>query len=314
MDHTSRMTSEQGGLILQCLARALFAILVVIYFRHSERFFFELPAATPWLIGGCYAVLQALLLITRVPQADVLAATLDLVTLGVVLLLDGGNPPPTMALLFLAVLSHGLLHGPRRFLVMLVAAEAVLVVVMPVRFGHGGELAQMSASLFLLAALTLCTLCFGLMIWRNQTLARTALDAAWRDPETELISREALVSTAGWLIPLHERLSSPLTLVLLHHDDLVALADTVSRRLRHSDIVARYDRQHLALLLPCTTAASAEQVLHTLRSRQPDLRAALLTLNNGNAALEQVLHHLETAMPRTRSDDSHWLAHASALG
>lgn len=313
MGKTNRVFSEQGGTILQYLARALFAVLVVIYFNHSSGFFFTLPAATPWLIGGGYVLLQALLLIARTPQASILASALDVVTLGVVLLLDGGEPPPTMALLFLAVLSNGLLHGLKRFVVMLVAAEVLLAIVMPIRFSQGGGEPAASASLFLLAALTVCMLYFGLMIWRNQGLARAALDAAWRDPQTDLISRGALISTAGWLIPLHDRLSSPLTLALLHHDDIQGLADMLGQRLRRSDIVARYDAQHLAVLLPCTPAASAEQVLATLRDQRPELRAALITLNDGNAALEQVLYHLETAIPRTRSDDQHWLAHASAL-
>lgn len=313
MENTSRMSSEQGVLILQYLARALFAVLAVIYFNHSAGFFFKLPAATPWLIAGLYVVLQLVLLITRIPQADVLASALDLVTLGVVMLIDKGQPPPTMALLFLAVLSNGLLHGLKRFLIMLAAAEVVLAIVMPIRLAQSGGVAQTSASLFLLAALTVCMLYFGLMIWRNQSLGRAALEAAWRDPQTGFISREALTSTAGWLIPLHDRLSSPLTLVLLGQDDINALADTVGQRLRRSDIVARYDDRHLAMLLPCTAAAAAEQVLADLRARQPQLRAAVITLTNGNAALEQVLYHLETAMPRTLADANHWLAHAPPL-
>ena len=54
-------------------------------------------------------------------------------------------------------------------------------------------------------------------------------------------------------------------------------------------------------------------MLADLRERQPGLRAAVMTLNSANAALEQVLYHLQTAMPRTRDDQDHWLAHASPL-
>ncbi|HBU66117.1 MAG TPA: GGDEF domain-containing protein, partial [Alcanivorax sp.] len=140
-----------------------------------------------------------------------------------------------------------------------------------------------------------------------------AVETAWRDPQTGFISRTALTSTAGWLIPLHDRLSSPLTLVLVHHPDINALAETVSQRLRRSDVIARYDEDHLALLLPSTATGAAERVLADLRERQPGLRAAVMTLNSANAALEQVLYHLQTAMPRTRDDQDHWLAHASPL-
>lgn len=314
MENSSRMSSEQGVIIMQYLARALFAVLAVIYFNHSPAFFFALPLATPWVLAGGYLGLQLLLLLARIPHAALLAAGLDLVILGVVMLIDGGEPPPTMALLFLAVLSNGLLYGLKRFLIMLAAAEVVLAIVMPIRLSHGGGEPAASATLFLLAALTVCMLYFGLMIWRNQVLARSALETAWRDPETGFIRHGALTSTAGWLIPLHDRLSSPLTLVLLHHDDIRALGEVLGQRLRRSDIVARYDDQHLALLLPCTTTAAAEQVLHDLRTQQPGIRAALMTLNSANAALEQVLYHLQTVMPRTRDNPSHWLAHAPPLG
>ena len=125
METSSRVSTEQGVIVLQYLARALFAILAVLYFNHSEGFFFTVPAATPWILAGSYLALQLLFLVARVPHATILASGLDLVILGIVILLDGGEPPPTMALLFLAVLSNGLLHGLKRFLVMLAAAEVV---------------------------------------------------------------------------------------------------------------------------------------------------------------------------------------------
>ena len=170
-----------------------------------------------------------------------------------------------------------------------------------------------SASLLLVAALSACMLYFGLMIWRNQHLSRAALEATWRDPDTDFISREALVSTAGWLVPLHDRISSPLTLVLVRHHELPLLADRVAQRIRRSDVAARYDEQHLALLLPCTATAAAEQLLNDLRTRHQGLRAAMMTLANGDAALEQALSHLQASMARTTEEDNHWLAHAPPI-
>lgn len=35
MNSTNRVSSEQGAIILQYLARALFAVLAVIYFHHT---------------------------------------------------------------------------------------------------------------------------------------------------------------------------------------------------------------------------------------------------------------------------------------
>ena len=97
METSSRVSTEQGVIVLQYLARALFAILAVLYFNHSEGFFFTVPTATPWILAGSYLALQLLFLGARVPHATILASGLDLVILGIVILLDGGEPPPTMA-------------------------------------------------------------------------------------------------------------------------------------------------------------------------------------------------------------------------
>ncbi|KGD65380.1 hypothetical protein Y5S_01273 [Alcanivorax nanhaiticus] len=297
---------------MQYLARALFALLAVFYFHNTDQFYFALPQATPCLLFFAYAGLQLALLIWRPSNGDVFSSALDLLTLGIVMLLDAGSPPPTMALLFVAVLSNGLLHGLKRFLIMLAGAEIVLAFVLPIRLSYAST-PDSSASLFLMAALSICMLYFGLMIWRNQVLARAALEATWRDPDTDFISREALVSTAGWLVPLHDRISSPLTLVLIQHDELPQLSDQVAQRIRRSDVAARYDATQLALLLPCTATAAAEQLLNDLRDRHPGMRAALMTLADGDIALEQALAHLEQTMARTTEDDSHWLAHAAPI-
>ncbi|WP_035231419.1 GGDEF domain-containing protein [Alcanivorax nanhaiticus] len=312
MSTTSRITSDQGVVLMQYLARALFALLAVFYFHNTDQFYFALPQATPCLLFFAYAGLQLALLIWRPSNGDVFSSALDLLTLGIVMLLDAGSPPPTMALLFVAVLSNGLLHGLKRFLIMLAGAEIVLAFVLPIRLSYAST-PDSSASLFLMAALSICMLYFGLMIWRNQVLARAALEATWRDPDTDFISREALVSTAGWLVPLHDRISSPLTLVLIQHDELPQLSDQVAQRIRRSDVAARYDATQLALLLPCTATAAAEQLLNDLRDRHPGMRAALMTLADGDIALEQALAHLEQTMARTTEDDSHWLAHAAPI-
>lgn len=312
MSTTSRITSDQGVVLMQYLAKALFALLAVFYFHNTDQFYFALPQATPWLLFFAYVGLQLALLIWRPSNGDVFSSALDLLTLGIVMLLDAGSPPPTMALLFVAVLSNGLLHGLKRFLIMLAGAEIVLAFVLPIRLSYAST-PDSSASLFLMAALSICMLYFGLMIWRNQVLARAALEATWRDPDTDFISREALVSTAGWLVPLHDRISSPLTLVLIQHDELPQLSDQVAQRIRRSDVAARYDATQLALLLPCTATAAAEQLLNDLRDRHPGMRAALMTLADGDIALEQALAHLEQTMARTTEDDSHWLAHAAPI-
>ena len=173
MNTSRRITSDQGVVLMQYLARTLFAGLAVIYFHYADHFFFNLPQATPWLLFSAYVGIQLLLLIWRPVNADAFASALDLLTLGIVLLLDAGDPPPTMALLFIAVLSNGLLHGLKRFLIMLAGAEIVLAFVLPIRLSYS-DAASASASLLLVAALSACMLYFGLMIWRNQHLSQVA--------------------------------------------------------------------------------------------------------------------------------------------
>ena len=157
MNTSSRITSDQGVVLMQYLARALFAGLAVMYFHHADHFFFTLPKATPWLLFCAYIGIQLLLLIWRPVNADAFASALDLLTLGIVLLLDAGDPPPTMALLFIAVLSNGLLHGLKRFLIMLIGAEIVLAFVLPIRLSYASA-PTASASLFLVAALSALSL------------------------------------------------------------------------------------------------------------------------------------------------------------
>ena len=78
MTTSSRITSDQGVVIMQYLARALFAALAVIYFHHADSFFFALPKATPWLLFAAYVGLQLLLLFWRPANSDAFASGLDL--------------------------------------------------------------------------------------------------------------------------------------------------------------------------------------------------------------------------------------------
>lgn len=308
----SRFTTDNSAATVQFVARILFACLAMAYFYNTDALFFAISAHTTWAIFASYLAAHIALLVLRPRHTDIIASMIDLVTLGGMILLDPGTPPPTMALLFIVVLSGGLLYGLQRFILMLIGSELMLLVALPIRFSHPDS-PDGVGSVFLAAALTTCMLYFGFMIWRNQGLAKAALEATWRDPDTDFISREALISTAGWLIPLHDRISSPLTLVLIQHDELSLLSDRVAQRIRRSDVAARYNENHLALLLPCTASAASEQLLNDLRDRHPGLRAALMTLSSADVALEQALAHLENSMARTQQDDEHWLAHAPAL-
>jgi hypothetical protein len=312
-----RLASEPGLKRLQLAGRGLFALLVTVYFIQAGTLAFS-----DWLTSGAMVVLLVLFLaahaaltLRRIGAAEGLAVALDLVAIGLTILLDPGEPPPSMVLVLIVLLSSGVAYGLARFARVLAAAVLMLALIVPARLEEGQSIPA-AGSLFLLATLLVCVVYFGLMVYRNQVLARQARDATWHDPETGLISHAAMISTAGWLIPLHDRLGTTLTVLLItprEPGELPALADQIFNRLRRSDIAGRYDDQCLALLLPDTDTGATEQLLASVHQSFPGCRAAMISLNNPDHSLEAVLDHLARALPRSRDDDGHWLVHASAL-
>lgn len=311
------LASEPGLHGLQLTGRTLFALLVTAYFLQADPRVngFILDPWMVWLALGAFLMIHTGLLYRAPSLGNTLAAALDLVSIGLVILLDPGTPPPTMVLLVVALLGAGLVYGLRRFLHVLGGALAVLVLAVPMRLAREDP-ALASGTLFLLATVLVCVAYFGLMTYRNQVLARQARDATWRDPDTGLISHNAMISTAGWLVPMHDRLSTHLSLALLRPDqpaNLKELADQVATRLRRSDIAARYNRETLALLLPDTRAADAEGILAEVRRVAPGCRAALITVTSPEHSLEEVLEHLRHTLARAGDDTGHWLVHATGL-
>jgi hypothetical protein len=310
------LASKPGLHALQFLGRTLFALLVGFYFLADEPSFgsFSPLSWMIWVALAGFLVIHAVLLYHAPAIANSPGALLDLISIGVVTLLDPGTPPPALVLLVVATLSAGLVYGLRRFLYVLAGSMLVVAVVIPARQAQTNEAALAAGTLFLLAVILVCVVYFGLMVYRNQVLARRARDATWRDPDTGLISHTAMISTAGWLLPLHDRLSSHLTLLLLRPSrgrELKPLADQIATRLRRSDIAGRYDQQTLAVLLPDTPAADAERLLEEMRNDTPDYTAAMLVLSHPDHSLEAVLQHLRRTLERASEDGEHWLVHAA---
>lgn len=313
------LASRPGLHALQFLGRALFALLVGFYFLAAEPSFYSF-SPRPWMIWVALAgflVIHAVLLYRAPAIANIPGAVLDLISIGVVTLFDPGTPPPALVLLVVAALSAGLVYGLRRFLYVLAGSVLVVALVIPARLAQTDDATLTASTLFLLAVILVCVIYFGLMVYRNQVLARRARDATWRDPDTGLISHTAMISTGGWLLPLHDRLSSQLALVLLRPSrdrELKPLADQIATRLRRSDIAGRYDQQTLAVLLPDTPAGDTEQLLEELRVETPDYTAAMLVLSHPDHSLEAVLQELRRTLERASEDDDHWLVHARAPG
>lgn len=313
------LASEPGLHGLQFIGRALFALLVGFYLLQAQPAFggFSPSVWMIWLALAVFVLIHAVLLYRAPAVANIPGALLDLVSIGVVILLDPGTPPPALVLLVVAALSAGMVYGLRRFLYVLTGSVLVVALVIPARLARADDAALAASTLFLLAVILVCVSYFGLMVYRNQVLARRAREETWRDPRTGLISHTAMISTAGWLLPLHDRLSSHLALALLcpaRDADLEFLADQLATRLRRSDIAARYDEQSLAVLLPDTPVKDAEHLLREVRTDSPDYQAAVLVLSDPDHSLEAVLQHLRRTLERARGDEDHWLVHASSPG
>lgn len=317
MKLTRDLASEPGLHLLQFGGRALFALLVTLYLVQAGTL--PLPVEVGrwmlWVGLGLFLFAHLGLILRPVPGASGVASALDLIATAIIILLDPGEPPPTMVLLLVSLISAGVVHGPRRFAWVLGGAIALLALVITARTGETRPSVS-AGTFFLLATLLVCVLYFGLMVYRNQVLAKQAREATWRDPETGLISHAAMLSTAGWMLPLHDRLSATLSLVLLAPEDpadLKTLADQVATRLRRSDVAARYNEDALAVLLPDTDAGATEALLTELRDSAPACRAAMSTMTNPEHSLEAMLGNLQRALARSGREAGHWLVHATRL-
>lgn len=299
MNLPSSLATDRGTNTLQLTARLLFTLLVIAYFTALPTLQMPLHGALLALLILLYLLVQGGLFFRPFAGAALISNLVDLSALGILVMLDPGEPPPTLALMIVAVLSTGLLNGLPRFLYSLGMAALVLMVVLPLRL-HQSESPLTASSLFLLAVMLTCAVYFGLLLYLNKVLTRQAQEATWQDPQTGLISRNALSHTAGWLLPLHERLSSPLTAVMLRPHDpaqLEALANSLGQRLRRSDIGARADEQGLALLLPDTNVANAERVITSLREHAPPF-TAVMTAVPRETSLDLVIDHLGETFQR----------------
>lgn len=313
MKFSQTLTSDTGLKLLQTLARALFALLALLYFVHGDGLL-QIQPVLCWVLLGAYLALQLALLGWRSGAARWLANLLDLAAITALVAFDPQATPPTLLLFLVFTLSSGVLFGLRTFLIMLVAATCATVLALLLH-NNFLQVLPSGGSLFLVATLALCALYFLLLLTRNQLLMKSAEKAAWRNPKTRLISQRALISTAGWLVPLHDRMGATLTVVLLTPNADTAdteLAAYLGDRIRGSDIAGHFS-DCIALLLPCTSAGAAEALLRDLHDKQDIFQAAIITLADGKQALEPVLLHLEKTLARASADSQHWLVHAPRL-
>lgn len=310
MKLTDQIASERGLVTIRLLARVVFAVAVWVYFLNMPAT--ELTISAHSLLAG-YLVAQFVLALKRFPLQETLALLLDAAGILFVLSMDPVSPPPTLVLFLVSLTSAGLLRGLSRFTLVLIADAALVFLLFAAHHRPGQPIAD-TPTFFLLALVALCALYMALLLFRAGVLARRAREATWQDPETGLVSHEALVATGGWLLPLHDRLASDLTIALVspaRRESLADLADHLSTRLRRSDIAARYEDGILAVLLPCTSLTAAEELLGNLRLDTLPFYASIMTLNDDQHGLESVLLSLRQHLARAWGNSEHWLAHAT---
>lgn len=306
MRFSDRLATDNALTLVRSLARLVFSSLTFVYLYQGGL------DAGSWLavlVLAGYIVLHAMLVWRGGLPAEIGGVALDVSAIALSVWLDPSPMPPTLLLFLVLILSGGLLHGPMRFNVLLALSAAAVALL--ISLGERRLGADISAMWFAGTIMLACALYAGILLYRNQAHARLAREATWRDPQTGLISHQALLSTAGWLVPLHDRLAAPLTLVLVQASDkgLPVLAERLSQRLRRSDVAARYGDDILALILPCTTVTAAENLLTDLRQNSDPFRAAVSAVNGSDRSLEIILQHLEQHLQRA-DNEHHWMVHA----
>lgn len=310
MRFSDRLATDNALTLVRSSARLVFALITFTYLYHGG---IDVGSWLALVMLGAYVVLHGALVWRGGIVAEVGGVTLDILAIAASVWLDPSPMPPTLMLFLVLILSGGLLHGPMRFNLLL--GLSALAVAALISLGERRIGADVPAMWFAGTIMLACALYAGILLYRNQAHERLALEATWRDPQTGLISHQALISTAGWLLPLHDRMAAHLTLVLVETgatQNLATLAERLSQRLRRSDVAARYNEQALALMLPCTTVTAAENLLSDLRQQGTEFRAALVAVSSSDQSLEAALHHLQQHLQRA-NDSNHWMVHATSL-
>lgn len=303
------LASHTGMNLVRGLGRLVFGLLVFGYLTIQLGDGDDLWRMVPAVLLVAFVLLHALSAWRGGLFAEAGGIALDLLAVSIAVLLDPAPIAPTYFLFLVVILGGGLLQGPTRFLLLSALSAAIVSLLFLLKTNE-----HSASQLFLLTVMAATVVWFGLLLYRAGVTVRQAQDAAWRDPETGLISREAMVASAGWMMPLHDRLGASMTVAVLqpaHPGALCSLSDNLARRLRRSDLAARYDNDSIAVVLPCTTQTAAENLLTDLRQAGNRFQVAVLNISDAERSLEMLLAHLQTQLARATDEDAHWLVHAA---
>lgn len=315
MSVPAKFVSHAGLNLVRAGARLVFGLLVFVYLYTQLADSSSSLKLVPVMLLAGYLVMHILVAWRGGLLAELAGMILDLGTATLAVLLDPAAVPPTLLLYLVVIMGGGLLKGEGRFLIL---TSFSVILVAGLLASGAIDLDEQRAELwFMLVIEASAILYLGILLYRARLERRQRREATWRDPETGLVSQDALIATAGWLIPLHDRIAASITLALLqpqHPGAMQSLADQLARRLRRSDVAARYGLETIALALPCTTETAAENLLTDLRSEGHRFHAAIMSVTDSGQGLQQVYSHLETQLGRARDEEDQWLVHAVKAG
>lgn len=319
MKATAVLLSESYFRHIRFATRALFTLLTVSYFllvlQQESTSLWQLSLVGAY--GLAYLVIQGYWHYQAPRFAPWFVTALDIITLGIVLWLDPVTPPPTLVLLFSLLLKTQHTKGLSNFAITLMVIVVVSLVALPLYLAHATPADTISA-IFTLLFLVLTFASLGTLM-KQQLLARKRLaKRQWQDPETGLVTHHTLILTADWLLPLHSRLGAPLTAMLMspiETEEFNHLCDFLQMRLRRSDIIARLSAEEttLAVLLPDTSLANTEALIHLIRPQAPKFQAVIMAVPD-TISLEMVLERLRQTQQRTPQPPQEEIYHAGTTG
>lgn len=208
-----------------------------------------------------------------------LATYFDIIGALMAVLNDPFQTPPAGAFLLVAVLGNGMQHGFRLLQEQLVLVAVFLFPVLAVRQLILGTLPY--SLVFVVIFLTACLFYAYLLLQRIELLKQAAENMADQDPLTRIYNRNAFVRTSKSLLALGQRQQMPLALMFADLDDFKKVNDTLGhavgdevlicfarlaeKRLRKSDIIARFGGDEFVFILADMAAEGAALVAGRLQ-------------------------------------------------
>ncbi len=276
MPHPDRLT-----LLLEFGGRVVFAALTFKYFLElpTDLWAINLSLVVAGLVG--YLLIQSILLgyalFSRVVfgrpagWAAPVAALVDAGAILGVLVSDPWTAPPTMLLLLIAVLNIGLRQKPLILAGAAIGAGVVVAAALNMRAEHYAQPATYDI-VWLLVFSAACVVYCALLAFRQRTLQADSARFADQDMETQLLNRRGFNNAAAYLVPLHQRMQLPLSILVASLDTPSAqplensvrakavreIGHLTRRRARRSDVIARLSDDEIIFMLFDTSLAGGE--------------------------------------------------------